>query len=464
MQVTEKESKGLMREYAVVIPAAKVEQHVGDRIQALSHSVKIPGFRPGKVPASMVKQRYGDQAFGEAVDRLVSDSSQKVVAEKNFRLAMQPRIKVVSAEPGKDLEFSVVVELFPEIPEIDASKITIEKPVFEISDKEVDEGVERLSKRRSTTQKIEENRAAKKGDVVIIDFLGKVEGVAFDGGKAEKFSLELGSGQFIPGFEDQVEGLKQGGERVIKVKFPEEYHSDDLRGKDATFDITLHEIHERKPAKIDDEFAKSFGFESLAELKEKIREQIKRDYDGLVRTRLKKLLFDDLETKLAFDLPQTMVEQEFNLIWQKVQQAKQQGDEEIKGKSDAELDAEYRKVAERRVKLGLFLAETSGKNKIAVTQDELRNAVMEQARMFPGQEQKVVDFYRKNPSHIQELQGPLLEEKAVDFILGQVKFSEQKVSLEELLSIDAGGEMAGEKKSAKPAKSAKAKKSEGAAE
>lgn len=463
MQVTEIESKGLRREYKIVIPSAIVEQQVSDRIAAMSHNVKMPGFRPGKVPANMVKQRYGDQAFGETVERLVSDSSQKLVAEKNFRLAVQPRIKEITSAPGKDLEFAVALELFPEIPELDATKITIEKPVFEVGEKDVDEGIERLAKRRATTQKVEENRAAKAGDVVVIDFLGKVGGEAFDGGKAEKFSLELGSGQFIPGFEEQVEGLKQGEERVIGVTFPAEYHSENLAGKPATFDVKLHEIHERKPVKIDDDFAKSLGFQSLDELKAKVREQIERDYNGLVRTRLKKLLFDELESQLKLELPQTMVDQEFGLIWQKVQQAKQMGEEEVKDKTEAELEKEYRKVAERRVKLGLFLAEISGKNKITVSQDELRNAVMEQARMFPGQEQKVVDFYRKNPNHVQELQGPLLEEKAVDFILAQVKYKEQKISLEELLSIDAGGEM-GEKKPAKAKKTTKTKKSEDAAE
>lgn len=458
MHVKELAANGLRREFQVTVDVATIDEKMNARLGQLSQNVKMPGFRPGKVPAHIVKQRYGQQARAEVAEQLLQEGSRKAVTERNLRLALQPSISDVVYEDGKPLEFKVTAELFPEIPDVDFSKITVEKLTFDVAEKDVDEGIQRLAERNKRTKKVEKARASKEGDVVVIDFLGKVDGVPFDGGKAEKFSLELGSNQFIPGFEDQVTGMKPGDEKVISVKFPESYHSESLKGKAATFDITLHEVHERELPEINDEFAKNFGFESLANLKEKVKEQIASDYSSLVRTRLKKLLFDELEGKLSFDLPQSMVDQEFNLIWQKIEQAKAEGGDEALDKPEAELRAEYRGVAERRVKLGLFLADVSGKNNISVTQDELRKAVMDQARMFPGQEQKVFEFYKKNPAQIQELQGPLLEEKAVDYVLEKIGYTERKVSLEDLMSIDAGGDMEEDKPKAKKAAATKPKK------
>jgi len=436
MQVKEKSAKGLAREYEVTVEAEAVEKQLNARLQQVGQNAKIPGFRPGKVPANILKQRYGQQVMGEVIERAVNDSSQQVIKDKDLRLASQPKIEITNFDEGKPLEFSMKVELFPEMPDVDFEKLKLERYVFDVEDKDIDEGLDRLAEANPQPKAIDKARASKLGDVVLIDFLGKVDGTPFDGGKAEGFTLELGSGQFIPGFEEQVVGLKPGEEKVITVNFPENYHSEELKGKEATFDIKLHEIQEKVKPEVDEEFAKSLGFKDLSTLRDKVKEQLERDFGSFIRNHMKKQLFDELDGKITVDLPESLMEQEFKSIWDKIEKAKKEGDEELKGKSDEELKKEYEEVAARRVKLGLFLADISSKQGLSVSQDELRQAVMDQARMFPGQEQQIVQFYQQNPQHIQELQGPLLEEKAVDYVLGKVKFDDNKKTLEELLEID----------------------------
>jgi trigger factor len=463
MQVKETSSKGLAREYSITLEAEAVEQKLQARLQEVGRNAKIPGFRPGKIPNNILKQRYGQQIMGEVIERAVNDSSQEVIKEKELRLASQPKIEITNFDEGKPLEFSMKVELFPEMPEVDFEKFKLDRYIFDVDEKDIDEGLGRLAEANPQPKKIAKARACKEGDVVLIDFLGKVDGTPFDGGKAEGFSLELGSGQFIPGFEDQVIGMKPAEEKVITVKFPENYHSEELKGKEATFDITLHEVQEKVTPEVNEEFAQNLGFKDLAMLRDKVKEQLESDFGGFIRNNLKKQLFDLLDDKVEAELPESLMEQEFKSIWDKIEKAKKEGDEELKGKSEKALKEEYTKVAERRVKLGLFLADVSSKNGLSVSQEEFNRAIMDQAKMFPGQEQQIIQYYQQNPQHIYELQGPLLEEKAVDFVLAKVKFNDQKKTLEELLELDRKEREEESKPKAKKSttKKASAEKSDG---
>jgi len=305
--------------------------------------------------------------------------------------------------------------------------------VADVDEKEVEEGLKRLAAASKHPHRAKEGAAAAMSNMVKIDFVGKREGKAFSGGTAKGFQLELGAGQLIPGFEEQIVGMKEGEERTIKVTFPAEYHSKDLAGQDAEFDITLHEIHDIHTPEIDEHLAEVVGFESLEKLREAVRERIKDEYTQMSRAKAKKALFDVLDEKLDLDVPQKMLKLEFESIWSQIEQARKQGDESLKEKSDEELKKEYEAIAKRRVKLGILLSEVGRENGLSITKEELSAAVMSQARMYPGQEEKVFEFYRKNPQHIDELRGPILEEKAVDFILGKVKKNETKISAEELM-------------------------------
>ncbi len=457
MQVTELSAEGLRREYQVTVPAAELAVQKEAKLKAVGQRAKVPGFRPGKIPTKILEQRYGQSVMGELLEEAVNRSSQKLMQEKGYRLATQPKFEVVSFDAGKDLQYKVTLELFPEIPEMDFADLKIERLAYSIDDKELTEGLERIAQHNRDNQPVEKPRKAKQGDIAVIDFLGKLDGVPFDGGKGEQFHLELGSGSFIPGFEEQIEGMKPGEEKTITVTFPADYHSEQLKGKETTFDVTLHELREVKTPDVDEDFAKKLGFDSLEKLKEAVTERMRKDYDVLVRNELKRELFDALEPKCDFPLPQTMVEQEFQSVWEKVSRAKAQGDASL-DKPEDELKAEYRKVAERRVKLGLLLAEVSNKNNLQITQDDVRKAVFEQARMFPGQEEKVLQFYQQHPDQLQQLTGPLLEEKAVDFVLTKVSFKDKNVTTEELVKLTQ------EEDAPKAAKKAPAKKKAAKAE
>lgn len=462
MQIKETAKQGLKREYSVVVPAADVTLQTETQLKEIGKTVKISGFRPGHVPVSILKQRYGKSILGEVLEKTVSEASRKVVVENKLRPAVQPDIKIKSFAEGKDLEFDMTVEVFPELPEIDLTKIAVTKPVFDISEKDQQEALERLAERNKTHAPKKDGTKAEKGDVVKIDFKGLRDGVAFEGGSAEGFSLELGSGQFIPGFEEQLIGVKKGDATEVKVTFPEAYHNADLAGQPAVFEVTVHDVLVGETPAVDDEFAKTLGFEGLDALKTSLKEHLSKDYDQYARNRMKKELFDALEDVCEFDIPPSMLEAEFQAIWQKLKQAQKEGDPSVVGRDDADLEAEYRGIAERRVRLGVYLAELGRASKVEVTQQELMKAVVEQARMFPGQEAKVVEFYQKNPSRIEELRGPIFEEKVVDFILGQVKLTEKQVSLEELVNLDSEDEEKDAAKAKKPAakKAAKAKAEE----
>ncbi len=433
MQIKEVKNTKLEREYTVTIKAKDIAKKMDSQLEIVGQQAKIPGFRPGKIPAKMLKQRYGKSVMGDVLEKTVNEATGEVLKKHDDRPAMRPKIEIVSFEEGKDLEFKMEYEVLPEIPEVDLSKVSIEKLTYDIPESDVKEGLDRLAGHRKSYDAKPKTAKAANGDAVRIDFKGFVDGEAFEGGEAKGHTLELGSNQFIPGFEEQLVGTKAGDEVKVNVAFPKEYHSEPLKGKDAVFEVTVHEVLEPKSATIDDAFAKEMGMESLDKLKDAIKGQMGNDYNNVQRTKLKKELFDALDDLCKFEAPKSMVDAEFEAIWSRIEEAKQQGDESLKDKSEKELRAEYEKIAERRVRLGLYLSDIGRKNNLEVTQQELSGAIMQHARQFPGQEQAVFEYYQKNPQNMEELRGPIIEDKAVDFILEKVKVTDKKVSIEDLL-------------------------------
>lgn len=457
MKITVKEQAGLRHDFSVEIDAAEVEHQLETELQSIGARAKIPGFRPGKIPMNVLKQRYGKDSMEKVLWDCVNVKTRELMDEKGIRPALQPDVSVSDYNEGESLKFDVSVEAMPDVPEIGYDSINVTQFTFDVDEKEVEEGLERLAAQQKHTHETKEGTKAKLGDIVKIDFLGKLGGEPFDGGKGEGFQLELGSNQFIPGFEEQLVDSKAGDAVEVKVTFPEEYHSSDLAGKDATFDVTVHEVLHQHTPDIDDKLAENVGFETLDALKDAIRQQVSGDYEAAAHNKAKKELFDLLDEQIKFDVPAKMVELEFENVWQQLQEAKAKGDESVTGKSDDELKEEYGAVSERRVRLGILLAEIGRKNHIQVTNDELTQAVMAQARMFPGQEQKVFEFYQQNPKHVDELKGPILEDKAVEFILGKVNRTEKKVDIDDLFK--AEGEEEPKKEAKKSEKKETKKKS-----
>lgn len=456
MQVTELKSEGLNKQFKVVVDAKRINGAVEKELQSAGERVKIPGFRPGNIPMKVLKQRYGKSVQADVLKNIINEVTTEVINERKLRPAQTPSINIEDYKEGGDLVYQMSFDTFPEVPDLDFEKITLDRKTFELPEKEIDEALKRIAERSFKLEPAKEGAKAAKGNVVKIDFVGKLDNVAFEGGTANDFNLELGAGQFIEGFEDQLIGTKAGEETVVTVTFPDNYPSDKLAGKEATFDVKVHEVQTKELPEINDEFAKERGLSDLAALRDAVRQQLSSEYDQLVRTQLKKQLFDIMEDKYDFELPQGMVDLEFSTIWERLMQAKKEGDESLGDKSEDELKEEYSKVARRRVKLGIVLAEIGHRSKVQISREELMRAVMQQASMFPGQEQKVMEFYRSHPERMDELRGPILEEKAVDFILGKVKFNDRKVTLEELTaSANEEESDGGSKKKAEKAKSKK---------
>jgi trigger factor len=434
MQVTETASDGLSRSYRVKISASDLEARVTGRLTELGKEIKMPGFRPGKIPMSMLKRRYGQSVMGEVVEQAVNDAASKTIEENSLRPAAQPQVEDVKFEEGTDLEYTLKIELLPEFELIDFSKVELERPVAEPTDKQVDEALSRIVEGNRMPQDLKRKRKSKMGDLLTIDFDGSVDGEKRPGMKAEDYQIELGSGRFIDNFEDQLAGANIDDDVTVNVTFPENYGEPSLAGKAAVFEVKIKNIQEMAEPEINDELAKNFGKETVDELKDAIREQLKREFDGLSRNRVKRDLLDKLADKFSFELPPNMLEGEFAQIWQQIEQAKQEGqltDEDAK-KSDDELKAEYREIAERRVRLGLVLSEVGRKNEIEVSNDELTRAMLNEARRFPGQEGQVIEYYRKNPAALASLRAPIFEEKVVDFIVDLAKVKDKKVKPEEL--------------------------------
>lgn len=440
IQVTETKNEGLKRAYRVVVPAEDIAAQVEDSLKEVGKNAKMPGFRPGKIPQAVLKKRYGQSVTGEVLERLVSHTMQQAVSERKLRPALNPNVSVSKYDEGKPLEYSFEMEIFPEVPAVAFESISLERMVPEIEAKELEEGLARVQRAHKSFEKAEDaSYAAQKGDAVVIDFEGKLGDEVFEGGSAKAFRLELGSGQFIEGFEDQLLGSKVGDKRTVNVTFPENYGKADLAGKPAQFAVEVHEVLKGGLPELNDEFAQQVGFETLDAVKAAVKEQIEKDYVELARSRVKKELFDHLDKNYVFEVPQNMVELEFESLWKQVEREKQG---EFKDKSEAELKEEFRTMSERRVKLGILLAETGRLNKIEVQPDELRKAVYEQARQYPGYERQVIEFYQKNHQSIEQLKGPILEEKVVDFILEKVKIEEKKVPAKQLMEYFSSGDNA----------------------
>ena len=461
MQVTETSSEGLRREFSVVVPKEDIQGRMNTRLTEVGASVNVPGFRPGKVPLAVLKQRYGDAVRGEILEQTIQDTIQKTVEEKDLRPAMEPKIDLVTFEDGVDLEYKLTVEVIPEIAPIDFGTIELEKLTADIPDEDVEPSLVRLSEQQKTFA-AEEGRAAASGDQVVMNFVGKIDGEAFDGGSADGMELELGSGRFIPGFEDQLIGAKAGDKKEVNVTFPVDYQAENLKGKAAVFDVEVTEVRIPAAVEINDEFAASLGAENLDALKTMVRDQIGNEYTQVSRGRLKRDLLDQLAEKADFDVPPGLLDAEFEGIWKQLEEAKEkdQLDEDDKGKSDDELRERYREIAARRIRLGLLLSEIGRANNLTVSQDDLNRAMAQQAQRFPGQEAMVMQYYQSNPQAMQELQAPIFEEKIIDYILELAKVTERSVTTEELLADpeqDGGAEKKGKAKKAKKKKAAKGK-------
>lgn len=517
MQVTETSSEGLTRGFKVVIPAGTIDTEVNTRLNQLAPTIRMPGFRPGKVPPALLKKRYGGAVMGEVLEKMVNESSQQALQERDLRPATQPRIEVTSFAEGGDLEFTLTVDIMPEIAPMDFSKLEIERLVAEPSEADVDEAIGKLAAQQKNSEPVSSKRKSKAGDVAVINFVGKVDGKPFEGGSGQGHHLELGSGSFIPGFEDQLIGAKAGDQVEVKVTFPADYGHAPLAGKDAVFETEVVELREPVETKIDDEFAKLFGMEDLASLKEAVKGQLTQEFAGAARARMKRTLLDALEKAHDFAVPDGMVAQEYEAICRAVNPQKPNDhdhhhdhdhDHDHHHDHDHDHDhehhhhdhdhdhhhdhdhahhhehapdeglseedkAEYRAIAERRVRLGLLLQEVGRLNNISVADGEVAQAIYREAAKYPGQEQQVVQFYQQNAQAQASIRAPMLEDKIVDFIVEMAKVSDKKVSAKELFQEDEaedgeGGETetSTKKSSAKkaPAKKKAASKKEAKAE
>jgi len=442
MQTTETLSQGLKREYQVVLAAAELAQKLDAQLAGMKDKVRINGFRPGKVPVGHLKRLYGKSIMGDVVQEAVTEAQKQIVGDNKLRLAGQPKLdfpedreemeKVLEA--SGDLKFSLSFEILPSFELGSFDDIELERLVAEVPEEEVQQSLDQLAERNRPYEPREEGAAAQSGDKLTIDFVGRLGDEVFEGGTAENADLVLGSGSFIPGFEAQLEGAKAGDERKVVVTFPADYQAPDLAGKEATFDVTVKAVAAPAAIAIDEAFAKNFGFDSVEKLREAVLARVKADYDRATREKLKRALLDALDKKYTFELPQDMVEQEFGGIWQQVTAEMQQNgktfaDEET---TEEEQRAEYRRIAERRVRLGLVVAEIGEKAGVKIGDDEVSRAIVERARQFPGQEKLFWDYYQKNPQALAEIRAPLFEEKVVDYIIGLAKVTDKTVSKEEL--------------------------------
>jgi len=438
MQVTETLSEGLKREFQMTITAAEIDAAVEDRLKEMAPTVNLPGFRPGKAPVKILRQRFGKAVLGEAIDQKVREGMQSAFEDRELTPALEPELDFDEYKDGEDLNFKVKAEILPEIEPIDFSTVELVQLDVVPPEEDIEAELNRFAEAMRETRDVEEARPAKDGDVVEIDFVGKVDGEEFAGGSAEGYQLELGAGAFIPGFEEQLVGVSPGEQKTVEVTFPEDYGAENLAGKPAQFDVTVKSLKEKTDATLDDELAKKVGFDDLDALKAQVSERIAGQYAQAARAKTKRELFDKLDEAHTFEAPATLIEREFESIWGEVKQQLEgeNADEVREGKTDEELEAEYRGLASRRVRLGLLLAEIGKRNNIEIGQDDLRQAMQAQAANFPGQEQLVYDYYQKNPEALGQLQAPILEEKVVDFILELAKVEKRAATPDDLKDED----------------------------
>ncbi|MDI6025865.1 trigger factor [Corticibacterium sp. UT-5YL-CI-8] len=463
MQVTETLNSGLKREIKVTVPAGDMEARLAKRLTDAKDKVKINGFRPGKVPLQHIRKMYGKSFMAEVVNEILSDSTRNIIAERGEKAAMQPEVKMTEDEKeaekilagGADFEFELSYEVIPAIEIQDASTITVTRQVYDVPESEVDEQVKRVAESSRSFEP--KDGEAEEGDRVTIDYLGKIDGVAFDGGAGSDQPLVLGSKEFIPGFEEQLIGAKAGDEKTVTVTFPENYQATHLSGKEATFEVTVKEVSKPGELEINDETAKTLGLESLEKLREIVRGQIENQFGAMTRQKVKRQLLDQLDEAYKFEAPSKLIEAEFNNIWSQVSRdldaaGRTFEDEET---TEEEARAEYQRLAERRVRLGLVLAEIGEKAGVTVSDEEMQRGLFETIRRYPAsQQQEVFEFYRNNPSAMVNLRAPLFEEKVVDHLLSQIAITDEKVSKEQLMAED---DESAESEDGKPAKKASKK-------
>jgi trigger factor len=450
MQVTQTHSDGLRREFKIVVPASDLEARLDNRVSEIKDTVRLNGFRPGKVPPAHLKKIYGRSLMAEAIEALVRETNAKIVTDNGFKLAMEPKVtlpegkdEIESVFTGQsDLSYTVALEVLPPITLADFKGIKIERPVAEVTAAEIDEAVSRIANQNRPYSARADGGKVASGDRVTISYVGKIDGEAFEGGTGDDIVVNVGSNTFIPGFEEQLIGMAAGEARTVNVRFPNNYLAEKLAGKDAVFEVTAKSIEAPGEVTIDDAFAKSLGLETLDKLKDAIKDRLTREHAAASRQKLKRVLLDRLDELHKFDAPPTMVEDEFNNVWKTVL-----SDLESSGKSFADegtteekAKAEYRAIADRRVRLGLVLAEIGEKNNIKVNDEELSRAAADRARQFPGQEQQVWEYYRKNPQALASLRAPIYEEKVVDFIVELASVTDKPVSRDELFREDEDDE------------------------
>ena len=462
MNVSETKSEGLLREYQILITAAEIDAEVSKKLKEIATTLKMPGFRPGKVPLSVVKSRFSDQVRGDAIKAALDEGARQAIEGNDLRLASQPQVDIKSYEDGKDLEASLACEVMPAITLPDLGKVSVDRPKIDSDPKEVEETLGRIADENRPTAPIAKARAAKLGDVAMIDFIGRINGKDFEGGTAEGHSLELGSNSFIPGFEDGIVGAKPGTTFDVPVTFPEDYQAAHLAGKLAVFEVKLNELHEKADASIDDELATRLGFENLDGLKGAIAEQINGQHQTALRQMTKKNVLDALAEGEAFDVPPSLFKQEYESVARAMNPKAAEQDHDHDHDHDHHHDhpaadegmdddakAEAEAVATRRVRLGLLITEIGRENNIEVTEEDTRRAVFEEARRYPGQEQMVLEYFQKNPQAMQQIAGPIFEDKVIDFILEMAKVTDVTIDTDTLYAAP---------EEAAPAKKAAAKK------
>ena len=446
MQVKETVAEGLKHEFQISVPAADLDAKADARLVDLKDKVRLNGFRPGKVPVSHLKRVYGRSVMAETIDQTIRDTNSQIFTERGFHLATEPKVTMPTEKTevddilaGKsDLTYTVSIEVVPAIQLADFKSFAVEKPVAEVTDAEVDDAIKRIAEQNRTFAAKGEGAKAETGDRVTVSFKGTINGTPFDGGTAENIQVTIGSNTFIPGFEEQLIGIAAGETRALKVSFPTNYGNTKLAGQPAEFETTATSIEAPQATVINDEFAKTLGLESLDKLKEAARERLAAEFAGATRQRVKRLLLDRLDETHRFEAPPSLVDEEFNLMWNSIKTEMESGAKTFadEGTTEEAAKEEYRKIADRRVRLGLVLSEIGEKNKITVTDDEVSRAVIERARQMPGREKEVWDYYRNNVNALAQLRAPIYEDKVVDFILELATVTEKKVSREDLYKDD----------------------------
>ena len=446
MQVTETLAEGLKHEFQISVPASDLDAKADAKLVELKDKVRLNGFRPGKVPVSHLKKVYGRSVMAETVEQTIRDTNSQIFTERGFRLATEPKVTMPTEEKaveniltGKsDLTYTVSIEVVPAIELADFKSFSVEKPVVDVTDKEIDEGVQRIADQNRPYAAKGEGAKAESGDRVTISFKGTINGTPFEGGTSENIPVVIGSNSFIPGFEEQLIGMSVGETRTLKLSFPNNYGNQTLAGQPAEFETTATLIEAPQETVVDDEFAKTLGLESLDKLKEVLRERLQSEFASVTRQKVKRALLDRLDETHRFDAPPSLVDEEFNLMWNSIKAEMESAGKTFADENTTEEAAreEYRKIADRRVRLGLVISEIGEKNKITVTDDEVSRAVIERARQMPGREKEVWDYYRNNPNALAQLRAPIYEDKVVDFILELAKVTEKKTTREELFKDD----------------------------